>query len=238
MKQKTFFTHALLLLIAMLLPVHGSFAAGAMNVDDADLLGENKCQLETWNTFNRGSTERWLNPSCNLTGNLEVSWGNAWQRDGRGLFLSGSQLQAKTLFQKLDPNGYGMGLLVGAGKQIDSDDEVRQRSWNYFAKLLTTFSFRDNDVLLHTNLGFNRIGKDKTTQLTWGIGNETVLTEKLTFIAEVFGANKGKPSYHGGIRTILIPEYVEMDLTYGNTFGVETKDRFVVLGLRFISPEF
>ncbi|WP_231502070.1 hypothetical protein [Herbaspirillum sp. RV1423] len=223
-----------------LLGAQSAFAAGAMNVDDAQVLGAGKCQLETWGKFNRGGTERWLNPSCNPTGNLEVSWGNAWQRDAAGMYLANSQLQGKTVFREMSPNSYGIGMLAGVVRQTDSgdgNDGGRQRSWNYYSKLLTSFSFKDDAVLLHTNLGFNHLGKEQTTRLSWGVGNETQLMDRLSFIGEVFGENKGKPGYQAGVRATLVPERVELDLTYGNTFGRETQGRYVVLGLRFITPE-
>jgi len=235
MKKKIVIT---IMAVHGLLGMQSAHAAGAMNVDDAQVLGANKCQLESWGKFNRDGTERWLNPSCNLTGNLEVSWGNAWQRDGGGMYLSNSQLQGKTVFREMSANSYGVGMLGGVVRQTDaSDGGARQRSWNYYSKLLTSFSFRDDDVLLHTNLGFNRKGKEQTTRLTWGLGNETRLMEKLSFIGEVFGENKGKPGYQAGIRSALLPEQVELDLTYGNTFGRETQGRYVALTLRFITPE-
>ncbi|EJL85729.1 hypothetical protein PMI16_03349 [Herbaspirillum sp. CF444] len=223
-----------------LLGMQSAYAAGAMNVDDAQVLDANKCQLEAWGKFNRDGTERWLNPSCNLTGNLEISWGNSWQRDANGMYLSNSQLQGKTVFKEMSANSYGVGMLGGVVRQTDSGDDndgARRRSWNYYSKLLTSFSFKDDAVLLHTNLGFNHRGKEQTTRLTWGLGNETRLMERLSLIGEVFGENKGKPGYQGGIRAKLVPDHVEMDLTYGNTFGRETQGRYVVLGLRFITPE-
>lgn len=216
-------------------------AAGAMTVDDAQVLEAKKCQVETWGAFYREGTERVLGPACNFTGNLEIGWGNAWQRDARGMYLASSQLQGKTVFKELSPNGYGIGMLGGVVRQTDSDDEEgegeRVRSWNYFAKLLTSFSLKDDEVLLHANLGFNRSGSEHATRLTWGFANETRLMERLSFIGEVFGEDKGKPSYQAGVRMKLVPEHVEMDLTYSNTFGRETQDRYFVVGLRFITPE-
>jgi hypothetical protein len=217
-------------------------ASGAMDVDDAQVLDANKCQLEAWGKFNRDGTERWLNPSCNLTGNLEVSWGNDWQRDGRGMYLANSQLQGKTVFKEMVPNGIGIGMLAGVVRQTDAKDAddldaARRRSWNVYSRLLTSFSFKDDDVLLHTNVGFNRLGLERTTRLTWGLGNETKLFDRLSFIGEVFGENKGKPNYQAGIRAKLIPDHIELDLTCGNRFGSQGQGRYVVLGLRFISPE-
>jgi len=218
-----------------------AYAAGSMEVDDAQVLDAHKCQLESWGKFNRDGTERWLNPSCNLTGNLEVSWGNSWQRDAAGMYLANTQLQGKTVFRELTPNGVGIGMLAGVARLTDARDEddpdgPRLRSWNVYSRLLTSFSFQDDAVLLHTNLGFNHLSAEGTTRLLWGVGNETRLYDRLTFIGEVFGENKGKPSYQAGFRVKLVPDQLELDLTYGNTFGRQTQEHYVVLGLRFISP--
>lgn len=237
-------TKFIISIIAMhgLLAAQSAYAAGSMDVDDAQVLDANKCQLESWGKFNRDGTERWLNPSCNLTGNLEISWGNDWQRDSVGKYLANSQLQGKTVFREMSPNGIGIGMLAGVVRQTDAKDPdeptvARQRSWNIYSRALTSFSFKDDDILLHTNLGFIRRGEDHSTRLTWGIGNETKLHNRLSLIGEVFGENKGKPSYQGGIRATLVPDHVELDLTYGNSFGRDTQGRYVVVGLRFISPE-
>lgn len=224
------------------LAMQSAYAAGSMDVDDAQVLDVNKCQLETWGKFNRGGTERWFNPSCNLTGNLEVSWGNAWQRDGADMVLTNSQLQGKTVFRALSANGVGVGMLAGIERQTDrreddNNDGARRRSWNYYTKLLTSFSFQNDAALVHTNIGLKQLGQEHATRLTWGVGNETRLHDKLWLIAEVFGENQGKPSYQAGIRATLVPEHMELDLTYGNIFGNSTQERYIVLGLRFISPK-
>src|SRR5450830_1650873 len=125
-----------------LLGMQSAHAAGAMNVDDAQVLGANKCQLETWGKCNRDGTERWLNPSCNLTGNLEISWGNSWQRDANGMYLSNSQLQGKTVFKEMSANRFRIGLLGRVVRHTecrDPNNGARQPSWNYYSKLLTSF---------------------------------------------------------------------------------------------------
>jgi len=221
-----------------------------MNVDDAEILDDHTCQLETVGKFNRGDTERLLSPACNLGGNFELGWQNAWQRDAGGLYLSSSQLQGKTVFRKLSPDGAGLGMLVGIERQIDGleeddPDAGRQRSWNYSAKLLTSFSFRDDSMRLHTNLGLNHASEDHRTRLSWGLGNELRLSGRVSFISEVFGQAWDTPSYQAGFRTTLVPDRVELDLTYGNTFGktfsnafaTDTPGRYVALSMRFIAPQ-
>jgi len=149
-------------------------------------------------------------------------------------------LQGKTVLRELSPDGIGVGMLGGVeyqteGLEADDPEGVRRGSWNYYSKLLTTLSLRD-DMLLHTNIGLQHTGNDQYMRMTWGLGSEMRWSEQFTFIAEVFGENKGKPSYYTGVRAALLPERVELDLGYGNTFGRSTQDNYVIFGLRFIMP--
>ena len=219
--------------------MQGAYAAGGMNVDDAQILDADTCQLESWAKFNRTGTERWVSPACSPNEHVEFSWAGSWQRDLRGNYMAASQFQGKTVLRELSSDVTAIGMLAGAERITEGmtdSDSARQADWNYYAKLLTTTSFRDDDILLHTNLGVSQSKENHTTSLTWGVGNETRLFGKSTFIAEVFGENKGRPSYQAGVRHTLIPEQLELDLTYGNRFGRDTQEAFVVLGLRFIAP--
>jgi len=219
--------------------VQGAYAAGGMNVDDAQILEADTCQLESWAQFNHTGTERWFSPACSPNEHVEFSWAGAWQRDLSGTYLAASQFQGKTVLRELSSDVTAIGMLAGAERITEGmteSDSARQADWNYYAKLLTTSSFRDNDILLHTNLGVSQRKEDHTTSLTWGVGNETRLFGKTSLIAEVFGENKGRPSYQAGVRYGLIPEQLELDLTYGNHFGRDTQEAYFVLGLRFIAP--
>ncbi len=103
-------------------------------------------------------------------------------------------------------------------------------------EIVTGGRFYDAAALLYLNLGANYSGFENTTRMTWGIGTETRLRDRLICIGEVAGENKGKPVYQAGILTSLISDKIEMDLACGNTFGHSTEDRYIALALRFISP--
>lgn len=194
--------------------VHAAFgmqmahAAGGMNVDDAQILDADTCQLESWVKFNRDGTERWFSPACGLE-HVEFSWAGSWQRDLSGIYLAASQFQGKTVLRELSSDVTAIGMLAGAERVTEGmaeTDSARQADWNYYAKLLTTTSFRNDDILLHTNLGVSQSKESHTTSLTWGLGNETRLFGKTAFIAEVFGENKGRASYQAGFRHTLIAD--------------------------------
>lgn len=209
-------------------------SARAMDVDDAGTLEDGKCQLESWLQFNHGSTQRTLSPACNVLPDLELQATGTLEKDTRGTLLSEAQFQGKYLIKPTGASGYGVALMAGATRHTELDE--RNRSWSYFAKVPVSFAFRDGDVMLHTNWGVVRYQGEKTTRLTWGFGNESKITDRFSFIGEVFGENKGKPLFQAGVRTIVIPEKVEVDLTYGNKTNFAREDRFVLLGLRLISP--
>ncbi|MBP8780625.1 MAG: hypothetical protein KBH33_13040, partial [Alicycliphilus sp.] len=53
-----------------------SHAASPMVTDDARIVDARACQVESWATGRRGSTEYSIQPACNITGNLELALGS------------------------------------------------------------------------------------------------------------------------------------------------------------------
>ncbi len=209
--------------------------ARAMDVDDAQILDTGKCQLESWLRFNTDGTQRILSPACHVMGKLELNIAGTFEKDAQGMVLTDGQLQGKYVLKPLNDEDYAISMMMGAVRHTEPDD--RDKSWSYFAKVPLSFVFRNGDVMLHTNWGMNHNQVGNTTRLTWGIGNEIKLNPRFNLLGEVFGENKGKPFFQAGVRTILIPEKVELDLTYGNKTGWDHDGRFVLLGLRLISPK-
>ena len=106
---------------ATLVPVLAGSLAGAawaarpLITDDARVVDLQACQVESWVKKNRDSTEYWALPACNVTGNLELTFGGARTRNANagGLYASDVQVQGKTLFKPLATNGWGLGLVAG-----------------------------------------------------------------------------------------------------------------------------
>ncbi len=72
--------------------------------------------------------------------------------------------------------------------------------------------------------------------MTWGIGSETQLSERVWLIGETFGQNEGRPLYQAGLRYWVVPNRVQVDATYGNRLG--GGERWFSIGLRLLSPAF
>src|SRR3954466_12292366 len=104
-----------LLLMAFLPAPH---AARPFVTDDARVVDEGGCQVETFVKRQRKLDERefWFLPACNPFGRVELTVGRTWV-DGTAPGDSRVNiLQAKTLLKRLETNGTGYALTLGAGR--------------------------------------------------------------------------------------------------------------------------
>jgi hypothetical protein len=220
------------LLCAALLAVSTAHAARPMVTDDARIVDAKACQLETWVKKNPDSTETWALPACNFTGNLELTVGGALTREASDTRTTDVVMQGKTLFKTMEPNGWGIGLAAGTVRHSQADTR------DGYAYVPTSFSFGDDAVVVHTNVGWLREGETRRNRLTWGLGTEAQLAERTWLIAETFGQNPGKPFHQLGLRHWLVPDRVQLDATYGNRNGGGTGERWFSIGLRLLSVPF
>ena len=218
------------LLSAALLAGSTAHAARPMITDDARIVDAKACQLESWVKKNPDSTEFWALPACNFTGNLELTLGGASTREAGSAKTTDVVMQGKTLFKTMDTNGWGIGLAVRTVRHPQADT----RDW--YAYVPTSFSFRDDAVVVHTNVGWLREGEPRHNRLTWGLGTEAQLTERTWLIAETFGQNQGKPFHQLGLRHWLVPDRIQLDATYGNRNG--GGERWFSIGLPLLSGPF
>jgi hypothetical protein len=210
-----------------------AYAARPMVTDDARIVDDKSCQLETWLKANRGSDEYWALPSCNFSGNFELAVGSAVTRQNGSGETSDLLVQGKTLFRTLEPNGWAWGLVGGAASHPDVS---RKMLGDVYAYVPATFSFRDDRVLLHTNLGWIRDRLGNRHAMTWGVGSEIEMTPHTWLIAESYGENQGRPFYQLGLRHWLVYNRVQIDATYGNRSN--GGENWFSIGLRLLSPRF
>lgn len=226
------------MLVCFLLVGQTVQAAAPLVTDDAGLLDAKSCQVETWVQNNRDSTEYWALPACNVTGNLDLTLGAGRIKFDGGGRSTDVVLQGKTLFKTLEPNGWAWGLVAGNIHRSELHDG--KLIGDLYAYVPVTFSFRDDRVLLHANLGWKREREPKDHFITWGLASELRLSERVWVFGEMFGQsqNQGRPFYQAGFRFWLVPDRIQLDTSYGNRFGVNKEDRWFYIGLRLLSPAF
>ena len=205
-----------------------------MITDDARLTDAKACQVESWLRSNQGSREYWALPACNFTGNLELTFGGSRLSDASGSSTTNIVVQGKTLFKTMEPNGWGIGLAVGAVRQPGEEKHVGE----LYSYVPVSFSLRNDKTFVHVNVGATHNTISSVTRGTAGIGLETTLGERSWFIAESFKQQSGRLFYQVGVRYWLVPNRMQIDATYGNRFGSDTDERWFSIGLRLLSPAF
>jgi hypothetical protein len=88
------------------------------------------------------------------------------------------------------------------------------------------------------NLGWNRDSADRVSHLDWGISAQTEVTKPLFLFAEVFGQERGHPSFQFGFWYWIVFERVQVNATYGNRFGTPPSGYRFTVGLSLFSRPF
>jgi hypothetical protein len=212
-------------------PAH---AARPMITDDARIVEARSCQVESWYRGSRGRAEYWALPACNFTGNLELTAGGARTRADGPLRTTDLVVQGKTLLKTLEPNGWGIALAAGFDQHPQGDAGDRDD----YAYVPASFSFRDDAVVAHANLGWLREGDTRRDHLTWGLGTEVRLSAGTWLIAETFGQDRETPFHQLGLRHWLVTDRIQIDATYGDRNGGDTGAHWFSVGLRLLSAPF
>lgn len=212
-----------------------AFAARPFVTDDARLTNAGSCQLESWARFYEHSRELWALPACNPTGNLEFTAGGGIATNDARRTTEDYVLQLKTLFRALETSGWGWGLGLGTVRHPKINPGPNLLG-NTYAYVPVSFSFNDDKLVVHTNVGLLRDRASGENNMTWGVGGEFQATPQLLLIAETFGDHRNQPYLQVGGRYAIRPNLVQVDTTIGQQLSGPASSRWISIGLR-LTPE-
>lgn len=231
------FVYGGICLALAMLPRLCSAAGGAYVVDDATIVNPKTCQLDTVMLFRKASREWWLLPACNPSGNLEVTAGPVFTRDDGEGAKTDWLAQVKRLGKKLKRNGYGYGMVVGTTWHQHPDADESRLSTLY-VYVPVSFSFRDDQTLLHLNAGY-LYNNDRARGAPYlGIAGEWRLADKLGAEAEFFGYpySERRPLYQAGLAYQVIKDHLSLVATYGQELTKGGQGQWYSLGVNLVSP--
>jgi len=215
-------------------------AAQQYVVDDAQIVDEGACHVEAWH----GRRASWILPACQAVSNLEIAAGVGFVDEGAGVRETEYAIEAKTLLRPLLPNDWGVGLVVGVGPNPSAAPDQR-RFGDAYAFVPASLSLRDDQVILHGNLGWNwdRQGDDddgtgsprESHHLTWGARADHSLSPHLSLIGELSGEDDDRPEYQAGFRIHLPEAGVEIDVSWGESTATGARGAGLTLGAQFVS---
>ena len=232
--RQTALSLALVMLVAV--GVSDAHAARPMNTDDANIVDEKSCQLESWIKTTPTSRERWAIPGCNL--GSEVEWsvgGNAQADDGVGK-TQFWVAQAKKRWVPVGEDSMGISTTLGTMSTHPATGD-RPEDKDYFVNVPVTVPL-GQDRFVHLNAGWVQHQTLGVSRPTWGVGGELPLTARWTAIAETYGEADQGTRYQLGLRVWLVSQRVQIDTTYGNQVGQPEHLRWFTVGVRLLSPAF
>ena len=214
------------LLFTLLLATFEVYAARPFVTDDARVVDKDGCQVETFVKRQRrfDENEFWFLPACNPWG-AELTLGHIRVDSNLSGDARTTVLQVKTLLKPLPTNGAGFAFTVGM---------LANSANSPYFNGIGSFSFLDDRIVLHTNLGAIRDNVAKVSRGTWGTGAEILLiAPRLYGIVETYGQRGEKPTAHTGLRIWIVPNRVQVDTTLG-VQNSSPERRFGTLGLRVL----
>jgi len=214
------------------LAVAVAHAGEPLATDDASILDNGVCQVESWHRWsNAGGHTGWLLPACSVSDHLEIGIGGARYRGadvgGHSLFL----MQAKAIFHRDPDERFSIGGV--AALQRDGGHESRGSAFHDgLALALVTLQSPERTARVHLNAGVV-YRRDAYTTGAWGVATEYDLRDDWTLLAEVFRDEPGRPKYQLGIRYLLVTDRVELFVSGGDTFDSRADGWFAKFGVRF-----
>jgi len=224
-----------LLLLTLLAAAGAALAGRPLTTEDADVLGDKRCQVESWIDRTSDTSIAWLAPACNFGLGIEWQVGFSRSRVAGQSFASESYAHAKGLFKAIDEHSrWGVGWVVGIAR--DPLRETRRGWQDPYVIVPATVAL--GDVLVHANLGWSRNRAEARDRSIWGAAVEVPGGERLTWVAEAFGEGSGNPFLRGGVRMNVVKDVFDVDLTVVSRPGGVREERYISLGVFWQSGRF
>ncbi len=222
--------------LLMLANIQSAQAGRPIETDDASAAEFRTCQLDFWTESSRELRQDNFNGGCNLLGQGEFSLGlGRVHGNQEDQFLS--SLSYKHIFQDFTSDSPGFGLAASREwGRLKSTNESSQET------LLTTIAsvpLRGEDLLLHLNLGYlqysDQIQSDNSVFKAAAL--DYSLNERIGFSVETYSGVEDALSWRIGARYTLIPDFLQIDASYGSDYGTFQNARAFTLGFG-ITPGF
>ncbi|EDM82974.1 hypothetical protein [Limnobacter sp. MED105] len=222
--------------LLMLANIQSAQAGRPIETDDASAAEFRTCQLDFWTESSRELRRHNFNGGCNLLGQGEFSLGLGRVHGNQEDQLL-SSLGYKHIFQDFTSDSPGFGLAASREwGRLKSTDESSQET------LLTTIAsvpLRGEDLLLHLNLGYlqysDQIQSDNSVFKAAAL--DYSLNERIGFSVETYSGVEDALSWRIGARYTLIPDFLQIDASYGSDYGTFQNARAFTLGFG-ITPGF
>ena len=213
---------ALVFMLFSLAAIDRQAQAQQMIVDDTDITTARSVQLEAW----YGEVETWIQTGVGLNHVWEFTPGIILDSNN-DFAISNYVGEFKFIPGDLDFEGWSYGWVLG----MIFDD--RMGVDEFYTYLPYTFSVLDGSTLLHANVGLggDRVDGEWDYAAIYGVRADFDIVDRITLLTEVYTTNIEPPNFQGGLRLHLVPDRLEMDITYGEGFDTNLSNPGINRGL-------
>lgn len=212
--------------LSMTLCSFNTFAGRPMLTDDATLVDH--CQLESWAERQGGANTFWAVPACRAFG---VEWGIGIAKTATGEPQQ-YEFAAKTALKNLESNSFG----ITAQLAYQFAANARQDG-NWLVNLAYTKSLADDALRIHANLG--RVQRDSAANdWTAGVALQYAVQENHWVFTELYREQAGRPRYQVGYLAEVLPERLQLDVSYSNSVSRSGREDLFTAGFVFYFSAF
>jgi hypothetical protein len=198
-------------------------------VNDPTSVPVGAAQLEAWHS----TEESWIAPAMRVHRRLELSGGvafvDAGGADRRTVEYSA---EGKVLLRPGSTHRFGLAAVGGVG--VSQLGIPRGRPTTLFG-----YGVLSQDLLPGTLTAYQNVGwaheENGPHQLTWGARLDWSLLDRFTVIGEAYGEGRSDPFLQVAVRTVLLPDRVETDVSVTRAGPFGTRDTWITIGLTFMS---
>jgi len=198
-------------------------------VDDPESVPVGAGQLEAWHS----GTSSQIVPALRVHPVLEVAAGADFRSvSGRAQRMTAYSLEGKVLFRP--GSTHQMGIAAVGGVESKQLTVPQGRPASVFASGVFSQDLAQGRLTAYQNVGWLQ-NEDGPHQITWGMRLDWSVGERLALIGEVAGEGSSGPSAQAALRTVLLPQHVEMDLSVTQSGLGASPNTTVTVGLTLMT---
>lgn len=213
-----------------------AFAAAApvlagepLATDDASVLPQGACQVESWVRYDRDLRFFAVAPACSPIDGLELGVGVAAyesKSEGRHAYLV---LQAKPMLYRDPDERWALAATFSAGR--DTGRPSARIGFQDATAVLIASWFASETLRVHGNGGI-AYSHDSFTTGTWGAAAEWDVDDRWTALADTYRDAPGRPKFLGGARYTVAADRLELFAAAGDRFHGTRDTWFIKAGVR------
>ncbi|MCS3645233.1 hypothetical protein [Salinibacter ruber] len=197
-------------------------------VDDPTSVPRGAAQLEAWHSVE----ESWMAPALRVHPTLELAAGAAFLATGiedrRTVEYSA---EGKLLLRPGSAHRIGVAAVGGVGVRqlgVPRDRPASVYGYGVVSQDLGA------GLTAYQNVGWVN-EENGPHELTWGARLDWSPLDRATLIGEVYGEGRSNPSLQAVLRTVLLPDRIEMDVSVTRGGSVDGRSTWATLGFTFMS---